>query len=107
MSRKALKVSLSSKLFSVFGTSEERHSNHSQIAQARGSQHHQSLVARLLAPRLALHQDYAAHIVLHSVLTDLGEPPGNAAVNLIQKNDDHKVDDDSRGCDRNPDVGPH
>lgn len=67
----------------------------------------QSLVARLLAPRLALHQDHTEHTILHSVLTDLGEPPGNAAVNLIQENDDHEVDDDSRGCDRNPDVGPH
>lgn len=64
-------------------------------------------MARLLAPRLALHQDHTEHTILHSVLTDLGEPPGNAAVNLIQENDDHEVDDDSRGCDRNPDVGPH
>ena len=40
-------------------------------------------------------------------LTDLGEPPGYAAVHLIQEDDDHQVDDDRSGRDRDPDVGPH
>lgn len=46
-------------------------------------------------------------VSLGCALTDLGEPPGYAPVDLVQQDDDHQVDDDSSGCDGDPDVGPH
>lgn len=37
--------------------------------------------------------------------TDLREPPGDAAVHLVQDDDDHQVDDDGGGGDGDADAG--
>lgn len=37
--------------------------------------------------------------------TDLCEPPGDAAVHLVQDDDDHQVDDDGGGGDSDADAG--
>lgn len=37
--------------------------------------------------------------------TDFGEPLGHCTVDLIQDEDDHKVDDDRRRCHCHPDIG--
>lgn len=37
--------------------------------------------------------------------TDLREPPGDAAVDLVQDDDDHQVDDDGGGSDSDTHAG--
>lgn len=115
-SRKALKISLSSKLFSVLGTSGggETHllsdcaplSAHGAGAQGRRpAQVPQQEGGGSGLPDCGLGR--GPRWPGMRALTDLGEPPGYAAVDLVQNDDDHQVDDDRGGRDRDPDVGPH